>query len=264
MTPKISPVFILIYRWVVALGWNPLRTLFAARSFGAYVSSYLHVRRSARGWSVRPSFPQLHDRFERSGVMQGHYFHQDLLVAQLIYAASPVNHLDVGSRTDGLVSHLASFRAVDVLDIRPNVSRVPNIRFIHADITQPPQELHHFYNSVSCLHALEHFGLGRYGDPVDASGHIKGMAGLAKVVKRAGVLYFAVPIGRQRIEFNAHRIFSLATLERLYQPYFELETFNYVDDAGDLHPAVTSLPHKLGDSLSYGCGIFQLRRNDTG
>jgi hypothetical protein len=32
-----------------------------------------------------------------------------------------------------------------------------------------------YCDSLSCLHALEHFGLGRYGDPIDPRGHEKGI-----------------------------------------------------------------------------------------
>ena len=33
-------------------------------------------------------------------------------------------------------------------------------------------------DSLSCLHAIEHFGLGRYTDPIDINIHIKGLTTL--------------------------------------------------------------------------------------
>ena len=45
-------------------------------------------------------------------------------------------------------------------------------------------------NCVSCLHTLEHIGLGRYGDPIDPDGRIKGLSSFASLVKPgAGVAF---------------------------------------------------------------------------
>ena len=37
----------------------------------------------------------------------------------MIYAARPEKHVDVGSRVDGFVAHVASFREIEVFDVRP-------------------------------------------------------------------------------------------------------------------------------------------------
>ena len=58
------------------------------------------------------AFPCLRDRYEAGGVASGHYFHQDLLVAQWLNAANPQRHIDVGSRVDGFVAHVAAFREI--------------------------------------------------------------------------------------------------------------------------------------------------------
>ena len=50
------------------------------------------------------------------------------------------------------------------------------------------QPLTDYCDSVSCLHALEHFGLGRYGDPVDPDGHLKGFRNLRRIVQGGHVL----------------------------------------------------------------------------
>jgi hypothetical protein len=39
------------------------------------------------------------------------------------------------------------------------------------------------YDSISCLHALEHFGLGRYGDRLDPNGHETGFLKLLDMLK---------------------------------------------------------------------------------
>ena len=66
---------------------------------------------------------------------------------------------------------------------------------------------------LSCLHAIEHFGLGRYNDPIDVDGHIKGITNLVKLVSTGGYLYISFPIGQNdEIYFNAHRVFRADTI----------------------------------------------------
>jgi hypothetical protein len=116
---------------------------------------------------------------------------------------------------------------------------------------------------VSCLHALEHFGLGRYGDPVDPDGWLNGLKSLATVVNEGGLLYLSVPIGIQRIEFNAHRVFSPETILRAAENWFEFCGFSYVNDEGDFFSlgsvAEGQMPADI-KKMDYGCGIFTFRK----
>src|SRR5690606_6869944 len=45
--------------------------------------------------------PMLQDKRSDSGIMSGHYFHQDLHVAKAVFRDNPLRHVDIGSRTDG-------------------------------------------------------------------------------------------------------------------------------------------------------------------
>ena len=78
--------------------------------------------------------PCLHDRYEEGGATKSEYFWQDLLVARAISAAKPVKHVDIGSRVDGFVAHVASFREIEVFDVRPISTVVPGVVFRHADL----------------------------------------------------------------------------------------------------------------------------------
>jgi SAM-dependent methyltransferase len=206
--------------------------------------------------------PILGDRFTESGTMSGHYFHQDLLVAQKVFKNNPKNHIDIGSRTDGFVAHVAVFRRIDIIDIRPQTSKTENIVFRQADLMQLPVDMINAYDSLSSLHAIEHFGLGRYGDPIDYFGHLKAIENITSILQSGGKFYFSVPIGPQRIEFNAHRVFSVGYLMELFDGNFILDSFSYVDDKGDLHENVglnsSDIQHNYG--CTYGCGIFELKK----
>lgn len=208
------------------------------------------------------AYPCLADRYEESGVAAGAYFHQDLRVAQLIHRHNPRRHIDVGSRVDGFVAHVASFREIEVFDIRRLRVSVPNIVFHQHDIMQERPELDRCTDSLSCLHALEHFGLGRYGDPVDAMGYRKGWDNLYRMLAPGGKFYFSVPIGPQRIEFDAHRVFSVPFLLGMMEGKYRIDSFAYVNDAGELVPDVDPCAPegRTNFGCRYGCGIFELSR----
>jgi SAM-dependent methyltransferase len=170
--------------------------------------------------------------------------------------------VDVGSRIDGFVAHVAAFREIEVFDIRALTVEVPNIRFRQCDVMALPAEFVEYSDSVSCLHALEHFGLGRYNDPVCYDGHEIGLCNLIRMLRPGGTLYLSVPIGPQRIEFNGHRVFSVTTVLELAGPTLQLRALSYVDDEGCLREAsltdIGGASHSFG--VHYGCGIFEFEK----
>lgn len=204
----------------------------------------------------------LKERFEESGTMSGHYFHQDLYIASKVFQAAPLRHVDIGSRTDGFVAHVAVFREIEIFDIREQTKKVKNIVFNKADLTELPDNLKNYCDSISCLHAIEHFGLGRYNDPIDYFGFLKGLANIVEILQPAGKFYFSVPIGKQRIEFNAHRVFSVTYLISLLTENFEVDSFSYVNDTGDFFEAVELTQEGIANNFGcwYGCGIFELTK----
>lgn len=253
--------------WLTTFGIDPLKTLSALRNLPITVREFrAFAAQNAKvedGWQLRFSSPCLHDRSDAGGVASGHYFHQDLLVARRIYERSPTRHIDVGSRVDGFVAHVATFREIEVFDIRPVESKAAHIKFVQQDIMNARPELAGICDSLSCLHALEHFGLGRYGDEVDADGYKRGFDSLTNMVQSGGILYLSVPVGAERIEFNGQRVFGIRRVHDLFKNRFELLSFSYVDDKGDLNENV---PISADDiecdlDLNYGCGIFELRKH---
>jgi len=258
-----------VYMWLGAFGLNPLALLNAVRGMAFTLREYVALKRQNRlagnPFRIRFSMPCLGDRFEASGSTRGHYFYQDLLVARRVFERKPVRHVDVGSRVDGFVAHVAAFREIEVFDIRPLSLAIPSIVFRQADLMNTPENYKEYCDSLSCLHALEHFGLGRYGDPVDLNGHVKGFRSLCAILKPGGVLYFSVPIGPERIDFNANRVFALQTVLDLAKDEFELVGFSYVDDDGMLHESVMLTDDAIRNQFQcvYGCGIFEFKKKDN-
>jgi len=232
------------------------------RTFAKDMKEFLSRKGSDNTFQWGRLYPILFEKQAEGGLMKGDYFHQDLYVAQQIYKANPQKHLDIGSRTDGFVAHVAAFREIELIDIRPIRSQVKNIVFRQADLMQLPEDLKDYCDSVSSLHAIEHFGLGRYGDPIDYYGHLKGIENITHILKSGGTFYFSVPIGPQRVEFNAHRVFSLDYLMDILSPNFNVRSFSYVNDMGDFieDPVLTEQSIQSNFSCRYGCGIFILEK----
>ncbi len=201
--------------WLLSaqFGFDPRRLFRSCRGIPRYVAGWFHFRKEYKG---RLDFlPCLYDWFEEGGSTKDEYFWQDLHVARLIHLANPTRHVDIGSRIDGFVAHVASFRDIEVFDIRPVTSMIPGVSFRQADLMHPSESLIEYCDSLSCLHALEHFGLGRYGDPIDPHGYASGLGNMARILQSGGLFYLSVPIGQERVEFNAHRIFDPNSLVRL-------------------------------------------------
>jgi SAM-dependent methyltransferase len=247
-------------------GFDPYKFISAFSGLTFYIKDYYLLKKQSiikNDFVFGKFYPILNERFSDSGNIKGHYFHQDLLIARKIYENNPSRHIDIGSRIDGFVAHVASFREIEVFDIRPLISPVRNIIFTQADLMKLPNELLECCDSLSSLHAIEHFGLGRYGDPICIDGHLKAIDNLYKMLKPRGKFYFAVPIGNQRIEFNAHRVFCIKYLLQILDNKFKIEYFHYVNDEGNLieNAVLAEDSIAMNFNCTYGCGIFELTKN---
>jgi hypothetical protein len=178
-------------------GIDPRKTFYSLRGIPRYVRDIICFRSSYKGrFELRPC---LHDWYEEGAVIKDEYFWQDLLVAKKIFEASPAKHVDIGSRVDGFVTHVASFREIEVFDIRPITMQIPGVIFQQADLMKPIVGMVDYCDSLSCLNALEHFGLGRYGDLIDPKGFERGFINMASLLKNDGVFLVSLLIWPQRI-----------------------------------------------------------------
>jgi Caenorhabditis protein of unknown function, DUF268 len=254
-----------IRRFLAALQLSPGKTFRALWRLPEFFLAYYRYKNLAgvsEAWPLAANYPFLLDKADSGGTASGHYFHQDLLVAQRIFVRSPRVHFDVGSRIDGFVAHVAAFRTIEYFDIRPVVGGARNLSFRLGNLIEPESLPARSCDSLSCLHVIEHVGLGRYGDPLVPDGWRLAVRSLARMLQHEGLLYLSVPIGRQRIEFNAHRVFSPSTIvQAAAESGLKLEHFAWVDDEGALHdPAVGAVEIPVGmDGFVAGCGIFEFR-----
>lgn len=259
------------YRVALAWGFDPRKTIAAVkwspkvRRDLAQLREQAALSESAKDFAWGERYPILDDLGQPAG-LGGHYLYQDVLVAREIYARKPRRHIDLGSSVHGFVSAVASFRDIEVIDVRPMHVELPGVSFLQLDAGRPSPEFLECADSISCLHALEHFGLGRYGDEVDVDGWLKGLDFMTRLLEPDGVLYLSVPAGQvQRIEFNAHRVFSIPYLRRVLQEDYDVEHLSFVTDDGRLVSNVDLESREAASTFHahYGCAIWTLRKRKT-
>lgn len=170
----------------------------------------------------------------------------------------------MGSRIDGFVAQVASFRMIEVFDIRPLNSEIKNVSFLQLDIMDNINtEFHNSTDSLSCLHTIEHFGLGRYGDTIDINAYVSGISNLTKILKKDAILYLSTPLGKERLFFNANWVFNPRTLLDLFKKYnLSLVDFYYIKDGSTNQ--FSSLTEEIINQIifnGYGLGIFILKKD---
>lgn len=133
---KLKP-FLVKLHWILSsqFGLDPRIFLRALRGLPVFLRDRAVFRKNYAG-KIK-LMPCLHDRYEEGGATKSEYFWQDLLVARAIHVAKPVRHVDIGSRVDGFVAHVASFRDCEVFDVRPISTAVPGVIFRQADLMNP-------------------------------------------------------------------------------------------------------------------------------
>lgn len=186
-----------------------------------------------------------------------HYTFQSAWATREILKRRPAEHVDVSSSVP-FVLQLAAVLPVTMFEFHPPDVEFPGLTLRAGTVVDLPLA-DRSVSSLSCLHVIEHVGLGRYGDPVDPAGTEKALRELARVVAPGGALFLSVPVGRARVGFNAHRMLDATSVAAVMQGHgLRLDGFALVDDQGRFHhPAAPA----DAEGLHYGCGMFALVRD---
>lgn len=240
--------------------WEMLKKWFGL--FHLIRNALVYSRRYSGGpfcIALRNLYYRSYDRYALAGSVPVHYFLQDVWAARYVFEHKFPNVVDVGSRFDGYIGHLLTFCDVTYVDIRPLDIRFENLKFVGGDITSLPFD----DNSVSCLsslHVIEHIGLGRYGDQVDPEGHLKAAGEIQRVLSPGGTLILSTVIGRERLCFDAHRIFEPKTVKSMFEG-LTLEVFSLIDDTG--LQVTEEANFESAKNCIYGCGLFIFRKKEV-
>jgi len=205
-------------------------------------------------WSNR--YPCLGDRTALTA-FDPHYIYHPAWAARVLAQTRPACHVDISSSLH-FCTIVSGFIPVKFYDYRPAPLQLSDLETGAVDLLALPFA-DGSIESLSCMHVVEHIGLGRYGDPLDADGDLKAMAQLKRVLAPGGSLLFVTPVGRPGIMFNAHRIYSYEAIVQAFDG-LQLHEFSLIPDngyeAGIIHNASAS----VANAQTYGCGCFWFKR----
>jgi SAM-dependent methyltransferase len=248
--PKIiKSVINLAKRWALAfIAPRPLIGIFYLPRF---VRHWLRYKNMAIGVKPRliDSYPCLTD-WTPYTPFDPHYFFQGAWLARQLEAQKPQFHVDIASSVM-MVGTVSAHVDTVFVDFRPIKVSLKGMTSVASNIANLPFATGSL-SSLSCLHVIEHIGLGRYGDPIDPQGSVKAALELQRTLARGGRLYISAPVGDERIEFNAHRVFSPRTIPGLFDR-LQLIEFSYVDDAGVFHQ---NQDPSAALHNRYACGMY--------
>ena len=183
----------------------------------------------------------------------GHYLYHTSWATRQLRKIMPKEHVDISSSLYfvGLASAIAPIKH---LDCRPPDFKIENVTCAAGDLMSLPFA-DNTVESLSCMHVIEHIGLSRYGDPLDPCGDIKAAAELQRVLAPGGQFLFVTPVGRPRVCFNAHRIYSFEMVQKLFSA-LRLEEWALLKD--DSSQGLVPNPRaETINAQTYGCGCFR-------
>jgi SAM-dependent methyltransferase len=215
-------------------------------------------RQFAVEWADR--LPRLSDRTSSTG-FDRHYVYHTAWAARLLARLRPAEHVDIASSLY-FATIASAFVPVRYYEYRPVDLGLANLTCDHADLTALPFD-DGSVCSLSCMHVVEHVGLGRYGDEIDFDADLKAMAELRRVLAPGGDLLFVVPVGRPRVQFNAHRIYAFDQVREAFAD-LELMEFALVPDRSDEFGLIGHATKERADRQRYGCGCFWFRDGGRG
>lgn len=206
-------------------------------------------------WKNR--YPQLIDKTEQTS-FDRHYIYHTAWAARILAKTKPKEHVDISSSLY-FSSIVSSFIPVDFYDYRPPQIKLSNLTVGRANLLSLPFK-DNSISSLSCMHTVEHIGLGRYGDPLDPEGDIKAIKELIRVLSPGGSLLFVVPIGiKPKIMFNAHRIYTYKQVLKYFSS-LKLREFVIIPENERDGGLITNPSNILLAKQSYACGCFWFKK----
>ena len=221
------------------------------------------VRFIADCQASRPEFnqfapqPCLEDDIASTG-FDTHYVYHVAWALRRLAAGLPEHHVDISSSLH-FVSAASALVPTTFYDFRPAPLQLSGLQCMAGDLTNEANWATGAFASVSCMHVVEHIGLGRYGDQLDANGDLCALANLRRMLAPGGRLLFVVPVGRPMVCFNAHRIYPAAWIAQWFAADFELRDFYLIPPSAS-QPPIEHAALGDADRMHYACGCYELIR----
>lgn len=190
-----------------------------------------------------------------------HYVFHTAWAARILAKSMPEMHTDISSSLY-FISNVSAFIPIRFLDYRPANLGLSAVKEEAVDILNLPFA-DDSISSLSCMHVVEHIGLGRYGEAVDSDGDIKAIQELKRVLSFQGQLLFVVPLAANPcIQFNAHRIYSFEQVVSMFDG-LALDQFSLIPDKTEDGNLISWPTEELLARQTYACGCFLFRKGAT-
>lgn len=187
-----------------------------------------------------------------------HYILHTGWAARWLMQTRPKQHADFASSLY-FISIASAICSIESYDIRKVIIPLPGLGTNQGDLTAlniPSGSI----ESASCLHVIEHIGLARYGDQLDALGDQKAANELSRILAPGAQLLIATPVGKPRVMFNAHRIYSPIEVKQLFSGLY-LDEFSLIGNDGSFR-RVPNETQEVNDSSPWGaCGCFRFLKS---
>lgn len=205
-------------------------------------------------WKER--YPCLYDRDNLTG-FDRHYFFHLAWAARVLAESRPPVHVDISSHLQ-FCATVSAFVPLEFYEYHPPEVEIEGLTVNRADLLALPFE-DISVMSLSCMHVVEHVGLGRYGDALDPDGDVKAMNELKRVLAEQGQLLLVVPVGQPRLQFNAHRIYAYDQILDHYSG-LRLKEFALIPDDWRQGGLIRDASREMANAQRYGCGCFLFTR----
>ena len=202
--------------------------------------------------SIRNTFPCAFDKTSATP-FDRHYIYHTAWAARVVREVGPQYHVDISSSLY-FSSIVSAFVPVRFYDYRPPALSLSNHTSSRADLLDLPFPADSV-SSLSCMHTIEHVGLGRYGDKLDPDGDLKAANELRRVTARGGNLLVVVPVGRPVLRFNADRVYSYDQVVGMF-PEMSLKEFSLIHEYEEDGGITRNATRAMADKEDYGCGCF--------
>ena len=229
---------------------NPIKIFLL---YGKFINDFSNYNRMSinNKLSIINTRPELFDNVT-STTFDFHYVFQSYWAFQKIISIKPKILVDIGSQVqhNALISLIVRIICVD---IRPLAEDFINMKQISSDILHLPFP-NNSIEALSCLHVVEHIGLGRYGDKLNPNGTQDSCKELARILMPGGDLFLSLPVGKPRVCFNSHRINDPILIRDFFQSLkLKLKEFSIITDNGSFFP--NQNPENYFDQ-NYACGCY--------
>jgi len=133
-----------------------------------------------------------------------------------------LNAVDTWNQAMLVAQGVKSVVSSDIRDVS-DLTQHPKLSFVQ--IPQLKGQFDAIFKFDDDIEGFMHVGLGRYGDYISPYADLEKMRNVGQHLKDDGIFAFSLPIGKDLLEFNAHRIYGPKRLKKMLNGYKLLKAY---------------------------------------